>query len=277
MRSGWRRRSSRPASEGRRESLCTSCRPSFRSCTVRAGAARTSASPTTRSSSWRASTCTRRWRERIRAPPSRPSRALFPSPSDAGSRLVMKVLNLEGHPDVARWLRSAVAAVDGVLIDADLEHGELIDLFTCADAYVSLHRSEGFGFGMAEAMALGKPVIATAYSGNLDFQTAANCCPVSYHVREITGDDHVYNEGIADVYERGAMRADPDIDQAARWMPAARRRSCPAPEDRRSRPGHRPQSLQRRGCRRRSRAPPERHRSPRGSRRRRPVRTGVTW
>ena len=110
----------------------------------------------------------------------------FPSPSDCRSRLVVKVLNLDLHPDVARWLRPAVASVNGVLIEDDLGHAELIDLFCCADAYISLHRSEGFGFGIAEAMALGKPVIATAYSGNLDFATAANSCQVSYRLREIT-------------------------------------------------------------------------------------------
>jgi glycosyltransferase involved in cell wall biosynthesis len=88
----------------------------------------------------------------------------------------------------------------------------------CADAYVSLHRSEGFGFGIAEAMALGKPVIATAYSGNLDFATLANSCQVSYRLREITSDDHVFNEGISSVYQSGAVWADPDIGQAARWM-----------------------------------------------------------
>jgi glycosyltransferase involved in cell wall biosynthesis len=81
-----------------------------------------------------------------------------------------------------------------------------------------LHRSEGFGFGIAEAMALGKPVIATAYSGNLDFATSSNSCQVSYHLREITSDDHIFNEGVSEVYESGAIWADPDIDQAARWM-----------------------------------------------------------
>ncbi len=119
---------------------------------------------------------------------------------------------------MAKWLEPAVAAVNGVLIAEDLEHEELVDLFACADVYVSLHRSEGFGFGIAEAMALGKPVIATAYSGNLDFATSANSCQVSYRLREITSDDHVFNEGISEVYERGAVWADPDVDQAARWM-----------------------------------------------------------
>jgi glycosyltransferase involved in cell wall biosynthesis len=67
-------------------------------------------------------------------------------------------------------------------------------------------------------MALGKPVIATAYSGNLDFATAANSCQVSYRLRQITSEDHLYNEGMAEVYEIGATWADPDVDQAARWM-----------------------------------------------------------
>ena len=48
---------------------------------------------------------------------------------------------------------------------------ELAGLMRAADCYVSLHRSEGFGLGIAESMALGKPVIATHYSGPVDFMT----------------------------------------------------------------------------------------------------------
>jgi len=140
------------------------------------------------------------------------------SPSKGRMRLVIKVLNLERNPEFASWLRTTVSAVDGLVIDDDLPQAELMDLFRCADVYVSLHRSEGFGFGIAEAMALGKPVIATAYSGNLDFATAANSCQVSYKIRQITSADHVYNPGTAGVYEVGALWADPDIDQAAKWM-----------------------------------------------------------
>src|SRR3712207_9035191 len=47
-------------------------------------------------------------------------------------------------------------------------------LFAASDCYVSLHRSEGFGLTMADAMALGKPVIATGYSGNVDFMREDN-------------------------------------------------------------------------------------------------------
>jgi glycosyltransferase involved in cell wall biosynthesis len=67
-------------------------------------------------------------------------------------------------------------------------------------------------------MALGKPVIATAYSGNTDFATAANSCQVGYRLREITTEDHLYDEGASEVYRTGAVWAEPDLAQAARWM-----------------------------------------------------------
>ena len=142
----------------------------------------------------------------------------FPRPADTGVRLVIKVLNLDRHPPVERWLRPAVAAVNGVIVDVDLDHGELVDLVSCSDAYVSLHRSEGFGFGIAEAMALAKPVIATAYSGNVDFATSANSFQVGYRLSRIKPADHAFGEGAAAVYLPGAAWAEPDIGQAARWM-----------------------------------------------------------
>src|SRR6185437_16308815 len=54
-------------------------------------------------------------------------------------------------------------------IYGDLSDNEIKNLIRVSDVFVSLHRSEGFGRGMAEAMALGRPAIATGYSGNLDF------------------------------------------------------------------------------------------------------------
>ena len=50
------------------------------------------------------------------------------------------------------------------------------------DCYVSLHRAEGFGLTLAEAMAIGKPVIATGYSGNVDFMNDANSYLVDYEI-----------------------------------------------------------------------------------------------
>ena len=53
------------------------------------------------------------------------------------------------------------------------------------DAYVSLHRSEGTGLTITDAMALGKPVIATSWSGNMDFMDVSNSFPVRYELVEL--------------------------------------------------------------------------------------------
>ena len=68
---------------------------------------------------------------------------------------------------------------------AGLSGAELAGVMAACDCYVSLHRAEGFGLGPAEAMALGKPVIATRYSGNLDFMTDANSYLVDFTLTEI--------------------------------------------------------------------------------------------
>ena len=71
---------------------------------------------------------------------------------------------------------------------------------------------------MAEAMALGKPVIETSYSGNTDFMTAENSYPVGYVLRQITEQDHQFQPECANVYRPGMFWAEPDIRQAAVWM-----------------------------------------------------------
>jgi glycosyltransferase involved in cell wall biosynthesis len=83
---------------------------------------------------------------------------------------------------------------------------------------------------MAEAMYLGRPIIATAYSGNMDFTTGTNSCLVGYRLRAIDSAENEYDAGIARIYESGQLWAEPDLEQAARWMrmlfdrPTARRR-----------------------------------------------------
>ena len=78
------------------------------------------------------------------------------------------------------------------------------------DCYVSLHRSEGLGLTMAEAMGLRKPVIATAYSGNLDFMTLENSFLVDYRTSRVPADSEPYPEG--------TPWADPSLDAAAELM-----------------------------------------------------------
>lgn len=80
---------------------------------------------------------------------------------------------------------------------------------TC-DCYVSLHRSEGFGLTMADAMSYAKPVIATAYSGNLDFMDDENSYLVPYRMSPIPSDWWAYSPA--------AEWADPDVEAAAQLM-----------------------------------------------------------
>jgi len=142
----------------------------------------------------------------------------FPHRSADDPLLVIKAINLENGPAFEKMLRDAVDRVGGVLIDSLISAQEMADLFHTSDVYVSLHRSEGFGLGMAEAMAIGKPVIGTAYSGNMDFMNLTNSCLVGYQMRPISSRDHLHNTGMDTIYTEGALWAEPDIGQAAHWM-----------------------------------------------------------
>ena len=87
-----------------------------------------------------------------------------------GPTLVLKSINAEKRPVEVAGLREAIGdRSDIVFVDAYYSQAECAAMLARADCYVSLHRAEGFGLTLAESMALGVPVIATAYSGNLDF------------------------------------------------------------------------------------------------------------
>jgi glycosyltransferase involved in cell wall biosynthesis len=96
------------------------------------------------------------------------------------------------------------------VIDRVMERPELNSLIEMSDCYVSLHRSEGFGVTIAEAMALGKPTIATAYSANVDFMTPSNSFLVRYNLVALDRDFPPYS--------RGSLWAAPDEDHAAEFM-----------------------------------------------------------
>jgi glycosyltransferase involved in cell wall biosynthesis len=84
------------------------------------------------------------------------------------------------------------------------------DLMHACDAYMSLHRSEGTGLTISDAMAIGKPVIATGWSGNTDFMTAANSFPVRYELVQLRKD--------VGPYKTGETWADPSVEHAAALM-----------------------------------------------------------
>jgi glycosyltransferase involved in cell wall biosynthesis len=97
-----------------------------------------------------------------------------------------------------------------VLLEEYMSEHENSGLLLAADCFVSLHRSEGFGLGPAHCMALGKPVIATAWSGNLTFMREENSWLVPYTMTTVGPD--------ALPYPAGAPWADPDLDAAAAAM-----------------------------------------------------------
>ncbi len=96
-------------------------------------------------------------------------------------RLVIKGTNFHADPHrrLGSDLREQLASVGGVFVDSELDRGHLNALLACADVYVSLHRSEGLGLGMLEAMYLGKPVISPAYPEKWLFRLADVGCAIA--------------------------------------------------------------------------------------------------
>ncbi|MHB8324911.1 MAG: glycosyltransferase [Candidatus Dormibacteria bacterium] len=130
-----------------------------------------------------------------------------------GPRLVIKTLHGDRYPGDFEELLLAVGARDDIVVfDRVLTSCERAALLDASDCYVSLHRAEGFGLTMAEAMALGKPVIATGYSGNLEYMTPQNSYLVSYR-RARVGVDW-------DRYPAEDIWAEPDLAAAAALLRA---------------------------------------------------------
>jgi hypothetical protein len=124
--------------------------------------------------------------------------------------LLLKVARSESYPSELDRLKTAACASNIRIFDRLLGRPEMNALFSISDCFVSLHRSEGFGIPIAEAMLLEKPVITTAYSANMDFTTPANSFLVKYKLIEI---DHDYGP-----YRKGWTWADPDLDHAGELM-----------------------------------------------------------
>lgn len=101
-----------------------------------------------------------------------------------------------------------------MLIDNLLDDEENLSLKEICDAFVSPHRSEGFGLNIAEMMSLGKPVVVTGYSGNLDFCNEQNSFLIDYDLVEVSD--------LAGPYPRGYVWADPKHDSLVDQLKAVR-------------------------------------------------------
>lgn len=130
--------------------------------------------------------------------------------SFGASREARLIVKLNGAPAAHRDIEALAAGCGNVTLVYDwLDAQGLVGLFRSADALLSLHRSEGFGLPMLEAMAQGVPVVATGWSGNLDFmdQDCATLVPAELvAVQDASG-----------IY-RNSVWAEPDLDAAAQAL-----------------------------------------------------------
>lgn len=129
---------------------------------------------------------------------------------DEKATLLLKTTATSPNAAEAERLQAAADDAGILLVRRLLSREQAYGYLDMCDCYVSLHRSEGFGLGMAEAMLLGKPVIATSYSGNLDFMTEENSYLVEAEMTDV--------EEERPIYSRGFRWAEPSVHHAAKLM-----------------------------------------------------------
>ena len=129
---------------------------------------------------------------------------------DDKATLVIKTSGGDIYSADLDQLRETIQSRNVILLDRLMTRAQAYGLIAMSDCFVSLHRSEGFGLGLAEAMLMAKPAIATGYSGNLDFMNQHNSLLVDYELVEIKEDRPIYT--------RGNFWAEPSIKQAAAYM-----------------------------------------------------------
>jgi glycosyltransferase involved in cell wall biosynthesis len=128
-----------------------------------------------------------------------------------GACLIVKSINSDRNPEYRDSLRTlASGRKDVVFFDQHLSSIENLALIELADCLVSMHRSEGFGLNMADAMALGTPVVSTNYGGNLDFMSEQSTALVDYELQEVGQGNWPYNPV--------ALWAEPSVNHAASLM-----------------------------------------------------------
>ncbi|MEG4232608.1 glycosyltransferase [Microcoleus sp. Pol11C3] len=130
---------------------------------------------------------------------------------DSRLLLIIKSSNSNKNLEQQNLLKSAIANSSNIKhLDGYLSKNKLNGLLYNCDCYVSLHRCEGFGLSMAEAMFYGKPVIATGYSSNTEFMNVGNSYLVKYKLIPIEKD--------CGPYKKGNVWAEPDVEHAADLM-----------------------------------------------------------
>jgi glycosyltransferase involved in cell wall biosynthesis/predicted nucleic acid-binding Zn-ribbon protein len=128
--------------------------------------------------------------------------------------LVVKISNVDSihadHETMDRIREEAAGHRNIYLLDRNLPREQIEALVALCNCFVSLHRSEGFGLGPAEAMSLGKPAILTHWSGNIDYMRPQNSIAIDYELVRL---GRQYGP-----YPPDQIWAEPDLEQAATWM-----------------------------------------------------------
>jgi len=139
----------------------------------------------------------------------------FPD-TDGNERLIIKTINGHAHPQKLDELLTLVNDDPRiVLMDGPLSRARTCGLIRNANCFVSLHRAEGFGRVIAEAMFLGTPVIATDYSGSTTYLDKSNGFPVPYSLKDVRHGEYIFEEG--------SQWAEPDFDAAVEAFQVVRR------------------------------------------------------
>ena len=128
-----------------------------------------------------------------------------------GPVLVIKTINSDKRITEMAQLKSACSnRKDIMILEQEFAKSDINSLVTLCDSYVSMHRAEGLGLTLAEAMTAGKPVIATNYSGNLDFMNSDNSILIPWRRTEVGSG--------AEGYPSTATWAEPDLKACASAM-----------------------------------------------------------
>jgi len=131
----------------------------------------------------------------------------YPEPQQDAALTVKIVQSCADPKGFAALRRSVDGRPDIKLLETELSDAETMQLLRCSDIFLSLHRSEGYGLAILEAMLAGCAVLATGWSGNLDFMKGMDDALIPYTLKDV--DDP------SGVYPQGSIWAEPDLSVAA--------------------------------------------------------------
>jgi glycosyltransferase involved in cell wall biosynthesis len=124
--------------------------------------------------------------------------------------LKLLITDTDAYPDGRALIVRTMADASNIAVRWDpLDRQEFFRWWKGADLLASLHRSEGFGLPIAEAMCAGYPVVATGWSGNMDYMNAQTSFPVDYRLVEVDDPQKLYH------HDENSMWADPNCEHAA--------------------------------------------------------------